>query len=349
MSQLPAVKPLYSSLGHSGLKVPRLWLGTMMFGEHTSAKDAAAMVDVTRAAGLNALDTADVYSGGESERVVGRLIKADRERWVLATKLANPVGTDPNARGLSRRWLVQEVDASLTRLGTDWIDLYYMHRDDETTPMEETLSTMALLIERGKILYYGVSNFRAWRVAQMVEMARRMGVPPPVACQPPYSLVTRGIETELLPACAHLGVGVVSYSPLARGVLSGKYVPNKAGEAAASSAPKGSRAARADKRLLQTEWRPESLKLAQEFKAHAATRGVSPSQLAIAWALHNRLIHGVIGGPRTLAQWKDYVAALAVRITPEDEAWVNARVPAGHASTFGYTDPIYPVLGRVVA
>ncbi len=319
----------------------------MMFGEHTSAKDAAAMVDLTRAAGLNAIDTADVYAGGESERVVGKLIKADRQRWVLATKVANPVGTAPNDRGLSRRWLVQAAQASLKRLGTDWIDLYYMHRDDETTPMEETLAAMALLIERGQILYYGVSNFRAWRVAQMVETARRMGVPPPVACQPPYSLVTRGIETELLPACAHLGLGVVSYSPLARGVLSGKYAPNKPGAATPAKAPAGSRAARADKRLLQTEWRPESLQLAQEFKAHAAARGVSPTQLAIAWALHNRLIHGVIGGPRTLAQWQDYVAALAVRITPEDEAWVDARVPAGHASTFGYTDPIYPVVGRV--
>jgi aryl-alcohol dehydrogenase-like predicted oxidoreductase len=203
-----------------------------------------------------------------------------------------------------------------------------------------------------------------------------MGVPAPIACQPPYSLVTRGIETEVLPACAHYGLGVVSYSPLARGVLSGKYAASARGPTspaspasptrgagagpaasalgagravAAAEPPPGSRAARADKRLLQTEWRPESLNLAQEFKQHAAARGVSPSQLAIAWALHNRLIHGVIGGPRTLAQWQDYVAALAVRITPEDEAWVQARVPAGHASTFGYTDPIYPVTGRVVA
>jgi aryl-alcohol dehydrogenase-like predicted oxidoreductase len=296
------------------------------------------MLDLARATGLNALDTADVYCGGESERMLGRLIKADRERWVLATKVANPADADPNHRGLSRRWLVQQVESSLRRLGTDWIDLYYMHRDDETTPMEETLATMALLIERGKILYYGVSNFRAWRVVQMVETARRMGVPPPVACQPPYSLVTRGIETELLPACAAHGLGVVAYSPLARGVLTGKY---------ATDAPAGSRAARADKRLMQTEWRPESLQLAQEFKAHASTRGIPASQLAIAWVLSNRLVHGVIGGPRTLAQWQDYVAALAVRTTPEDEAWVNARVPAGHASSFGYTDPIYPVVGRV--
>jgi len=176
-------------------------------------------------------------------------------------------------------------------------------------------------------------------VAQFVETARRLGVPAPVACQPPYSLVTRGIETELLPACDHYGLGVVSYSPLARGVLSGKYAPG-------GEAPADSRAARSDKRLMQTEWRPESLGLSQEFKAHAAARGVSPTQLAIAWVLNNRLVSGVIGGPRTRAQWQDYLDALDVRVTADDEAWVDARVKPGHASTPGYTDPIYQVTGR---
>ena len=218
--------PTYRNLGHSGLKASPLWLGTMMFGDQTAQADAAAIVDATRDAGLNAIDTADVYAKGESERIVGRLIQRDRERWVLASKVANPGSEEPNDRGLSRRWMLQAVEASLRRLGTDWIDLYYMHRDDETTPIEETLSTMARLIDSGKIRYYGVSNFRAWRVARMVETARRMGVPPPIACQPPYSLVTRGIETEVIPACAHYGLGVVVYSPLARGVLSAKYRPD---------------------------------------------------------------------------------------------------------------------------
>ena len=210
-------------------------------------------------AGVNAIDTADVYAGGESERIVGRLIAADRERWVLASKVANPCGEWPNDRGLSRHWVLRAVDRSLQRLDTDWIDLYYMHRDDESTPMEETLSTMARLIEVGKIRYYGVSNFRAWRVARMVETARRMGVPAPIACQPPYSAMTRGIETELLPCCAHYGVGVVSYSPLARGVLTGKYQPG-------ATPPEDSRAARKDRRLMQTEWRPESVEAAQRFR-----------------------------------------------------------------------------------
>jgi aryl-alcohol dehydrogenase-like predicted oxidoreductase len=167
-------------------------------------------------------------------------------------------------------------------------------------------------------------------------------VPPPIVCQPVYSAATRGIETELLPCCAHYGVGVVSYSPLARGVLTGKYQEGQAPEA-------GSRASRNDRRLMQTEWRPESLALAQRFKAHAEQRGVRASQLATAWVLNNRLITGVIGGPRTLAQWQDYLGALSVVVTAEDEALVDSLVAPGHASTHGYTDPLYPVTGRVTA
>lgn len=330
----------YAPLGHSGLKVPPLWLGTMMFGDQTPIDEASRMLDAAREAGVMALDTADSYAGGESERIVGQLIAADRVRWVVATKVANPMGSDANDRGLSRRWLWQEVDHSLKRLNTDWIDLYYMHRDDESVPIEEVLGTFARLIEQGKIRYYGVSNFRAWRVARMVETARRMGVPAPIACQPPYNAATRLIETELLPCCDHYGLGVVAYSPLARGVLTGKYKP---GEAPAE----GSRAARADRRLMQTEFRPESLELAQAFEQHARARGMSPTQLAIAWVLNNRLVNGVFAGPKTLAQWQDYLAALSCTLTDEDEAFINAQVPAGYASTHGYNDPIYPIVGRV--
>lgn len=331
---------MYRNLGHSGLKVSPLWLGTMMFGDQTPPAEAANIVAATREAGLNALDTADIYAKGESERILGRLIKEDRSRWVLATKVANAMSEEPNDRGTTRRWMLSAVEASLRRLDTDWIDLYYLHRDDETTPMEETVYTMGQLIQQGKVLHWGLSNFRAWRLARMVELARQMGVPQPIALQPPYSAVTRGIEVELLPACAHYGLGAVTYSPLARGVLTGKY---KAGAAP----PQDSRAARADRRLMQTEWRPESIALAEAFAEHAKSRGISPTHLAVAWVLRNRLVQGVIGGPRTLAQWQDYLAAMSVQASAEDEAWVDARVPPGHASTFGYTDPIYPVTGRV--
>ena len=331
--------PVYQTLGNSGLRVPRLWLGAMMFGDQTEESVAREMIAVTRDAGLNAIDTSDNYAGGASEKMVGKLIAQDRSRWVVATKVANPIGTEPNDRGLSRRWVMQEVDNSLNRLGIDCIDVYYMHRDDETVPIEEVLSTLARLIEMGKIRYYGISNFRGWRVARMVETARRMGVPQPIVCQPPYSAVTRLIETELIPSCNHYGVGVVAYSPLARGVLTGKYQPDAAPDA-------NSRAGRGDRRMHQTEFRPESFNVANALKAHAQSRGLSPTQFAIAWALNNKCMSGVIGGPRTLDQWKDYVAALSVEITAEDEALVDQLVPPGYASTHGFVDPQYPIQGR---
>ena len=330
---------LYENLGSSGLVASRLWLGTMMFGNPTAEDEARRMVEAASEAGVNAIDTADSYADGESERLVGRCIAKDRQRWIVATKVANPMGLAPNERGLSRRWVMQEIDNSLRRLGTDWIDLYYMHREDEQTPLEETLSTFARLIEAGKIRYYGLSNFRAWRVARVVETAARMGIDPPVACQPLYNAATRLVETELLPCCKHYGVGVVAYSPLARGVLTGKY------DRDSPPAPE-SRAGRGDKRLLQTEYRSDSIDIAKKLKAYTESRGLTPTQFAIAWALNNRLVHSVIGGPRTLEQWQDYLLALRVQFTSEDEAFVDGLVPAGYASTYGYNDPQYPLKGR---
>ena len=330
----------HHALGASGLKVSALWLGTMMFGDRTDEAEAARIVGSAREAGVNAIDTANMYAGGESERITGRLIKTDRERWVLASKVANATGPGPNERGLSRRHIMQAVDASLQRLDTDWIDVLYMHREDETTPMEESVAAMATLIERGKIHHYGVSNFRAWRIAHMVEFCRAQGLPQPIVCQPPYNAMSRAIETELLPCCAHFGVAVVAYSPLARGVLSGKYLPGQ-------SPPEDSRAARNDRRIMQTEFRPESLLLAQRLADRARERGITPSQFALAWVLNNRHVNGVIGGPRTLAQWDEYLGAVEVDFDPEDEALVDSLVAAGHASTPGYTDPMYPVTGRL--
>jgi aryl-alcohol dehydrogenase (NADP+) len=327
-------------LGASGLKVAPLWLGTMMFGDRTDEAEAARIVDASREAGVNGIDTADVYANGESERITGRLIAADRERWILATKLANPTSSAPNDRGLSRRHILRAFDASLQRLRTDWVDVLYLHREDEATPMEETLGAIADLVRSGRLHHFGVSNFRAWRVARMVETCRAMGIAPPIVCQPPYNAMSRAIETELLPCCAHYGVGVVAYSPLARGVLSGKYTPDAA-------PPADSRAARNDKRILQTEFRPESLHHAATLAEHARRRGRTPTQFALGWVWHNQRVHGLIGGPRTLAQWRDYLDAVGTPFDAEDEALVDSLVPAGHASTPGYTDPIYPVQGRV--
>ena len=330
----------YHPLGASGLKVSKLWLGTMMFGDQTDAIQAASIVDASRDAGINAIDTANAYAGGESERITGRLIAADREHWVLATKLANPMGPGPNERGLSRKHMMSAVDASLKRLGTDYVDVLYLHREDATTPLEETLAAVARLIERGKVHHFGLSNFRAWRVARVAEMCRAMGIPQPIVCQPPYNAMSRQIETELLPCCAHYGLGAVVYSPLARGVLSGKYKPGIA-------PPEGSRAARNDTRIMQTEFRPESLALAEKMAEHARAHGLTPTQLALGWVWNNTLVNGVIGGPKTLAQWQDYLDALHTPFSAADEAFVSGLVTTGHASTPGYNDPQYPLTGRV--
>jgi aryl-alcohol dehydrogenase (NADP+) len=329
-----------SSLGASGLKVTPLWLGTMMFGDRTDESEAARIVASAREAGVNAIDTANVYANGESERITGRLIKADRAHWVLASKVANPTGPGPNDRGLSRRHVLQAVDASLARLDTDWLDVLYLHREDATTPLEETLQAVAHLVERGKVHHFGVSNFRAWRVARVVELCRAMGIAPPIVCQPPYNAMSRPIETELLPCCAHYGIGVVAYSPLARGVLSGKYQPG-------AQPPEGSRAARNDMRIMQTEFRTESVELARRIAERARARGRTPTAYALGWVWNNRLVHGVIAGPRTLEQWQDYVEAVGQPFEAEDEAFVSALVAAGHASTPHYTDPQYPVEGRL--
>jgi aryl-alcohol dehydrogenase-like predicted oxidoreductase len=329
----------YTPLGASGLKVSPLWLGTMMFGDRTDAVEAERIVDAARGAGVNAIDTADVYAKGESERITGRLIAADRERWILATKLANPTGPDPNDRGLSRRHVLRALDASLQRLGTDWVDVLYLHRDDESTPLEETLMAVGDLIRSGKVHHFGVSNFRAWRVARLVETCRALGIAQPIVCQPPYHAMSRAVETELLPCCAHYGVAVVAYSPLARGVLTGKYPPDQA-------PPAGSRAARNDTRIMQTEFRQESRVHAATLAEHARLRGLTPTQFALGWVWNNRLVHGLIGGPRTLAQWNDYLGALGTPLGREDEALVDSLVAPGHASTPGYTDPVYPVRGR---
>jgi aryl-alcohol dehydrogenase (NADP+) len=330
---------IYRSLGKSGLQVSALCLGTMMFGERTDAAEAGRIVDSAREAGVNFIDTADVYAKGESERITGRLIEADRDRWVLATKVANPMGDDPNRRGTSRKWILQAIDESLERLGTDYVDVYYLHRDIESTPLEETVRAMDDLVRAGKIRHFGVSNFRGWRIAEVVHACHEANVAPPVVCQPYYNAMNRQPENEVLPACAHHGIGVVPYSPLARGVLTGKY---KAGEAP----PEGSRAGRKDKRILETELRGESLAIAQRLGDHAAKKGTTAGHLAVQWVLNNAIITSVIAGPRTLEQWKDYVAALGSKFDAEDEALIDSLVRPGHPSTPGYNDPAYPLTGR---
>jgi aryl-alcohol dehydrogenase-like predicted oxidoreductase len=329
----------YRQLGRSGLKVSPICLGTMMFGGPTDEATSKRIIAKAHEAGVNFIDTADAYSKGASEQVVGRAIGNNRHAWVLATKLANPMGDDPNRVGLSRRWVLQAADESLKRLGTDHIDIYYLHKEDHSTPLEETVRAMGDLIRAGKVRYFGVSNYRAWRVAEICNICDRLGIDRPAVSQPYYNAMNRMPEVEHFPACSYYGLGIVPYSPLARGVLTGKYTPDAAPD-------KETRAGRNDTRMMQTEWRPESLQLAQEIKVHAEKKGITGGQFAVAWVLNSAFVSSIVAGPRTEEQWDGYTGALDYRFTAEDEALIDRLVVPGHPSTPGYNDPAYPIEGR---
>ena len=329
----------YRKLGRSGLDVSTICLGTMNFGGATDEATSARIIGSAREAGINFIDSADVYGDGRSEEIVGRAIKSSRNAWVVATKVGNAMSNIRNHRGLSRVWMTQACEASLRRLGVEAIDVYYLHREDHGTALEETVLAIADLVRAGKIRHFGVSNFRAWRVAEICNICDRLGIGRPVVSQPYYNAMNRMPEVEHLPACGNYGIGVVPYSPLARGVLSGKYEPG-------APPPEGTRAGRADTRIMQTEWRPESLVLAQEIRKHAEARGMTTGQFALLWVLNNRFVTSAIAGPRTEEQWADYVGALAHSFTAEDEALVDRLVVTGHPSTPGYNDPAYPIEGR---
>ncbi len=331
----------YRLLGASNLKVSALCLGTMMFGDQTDKAEAGAIVADAQAHGVNFIDTADVYTTGVSETMVGELIRPTRHDWVLATKVGNKMSERVNQTHYSRTWMMRALEDSLRRLQTDYVDIYYLHRDYNGMNLEEPLRAIEAMLRAGKIRYWGVSNFRGWRTAEVMRIASELGMPGPVVSQPYYNLLNRMPEVEVLPACAHYGIGVVPYSPIARGVLSGKYAPG-------AKPAEGSRAGRADKRIMETEFREESLLIAQRLKSHAEARGISLAQFATAWVLANRIISSVIAGPRTLKQWQDYTPALDYVFAAEDEALVDTLVRPGHPSTPGYTDPAYPLNGRLV-
>ena len=330
----------YRTLGKSNLQVSALCLGTMMFGDQTGQDEAAAIVADACAHGVNYIDTADVYTKGASETMLGSLLKGQRHEWVLATKLGNKMSDRVNESHYSRSWMLRELDNSLQRLQTDHVDILYMHRDVIGMDLEEPLRAIDAMLRAGKIRYWGVSNFRGWRIAEIMRIAGQLGMPGPTVCQPYYNLLNRMPEVEILPACNHYGIGVTSYSPVARGVLTGKYAPGQA-------PAEGTRAARGDKRMSETEFREESLVIAQTLKAHAEAKGITLAQFATAWVLAHRAVSSVIAGPRTLQQWQDYLPALDYTVAPDDEALVDSLVRPGHPSTPGFTDPAYPLNSRV--
>jgi aryl-alcohol dehydrogenase-like predicted oxidoreductase len=332
----------YRKLGSAAVKVSPICLGTMNFGDRTDFATAEQIVKSAFDAGINFIDTADAYAKGESERITGKLIASNREHWVLATKVANPTGSGPNDKGLSRKHIMQAIDDSLTRLDTDYVDIYYLHFDDAESNLAEALETMADLVASGAVHYVGLSNYRGWRIAAAMELCRQEGFPLPAVCQPYYNAMNRMPEVEILPACAHYGLGVVPYSPLARGILTGKYQPG-------SPPPAESRAAVKDKRMMETEFREESMVMAQTIVKHAKARGMTGGQFAINWVLNNRIVTSALAGPRTLAHWNEYLGALSHPFAAEDEALIDSLVRPGHPSTPGYSDPRYPFYGRLPA
>jgi aryl-alcohol dehydrogenase-like predicted oxidoreductase len=331
----------YNYLGKSGVRISELCLGGMMFGGATDEATSGRIIDSARDAGINFIDTADMYNGGESERVIGRAVARDRDHWVLATKVGNPMGPGPNEKGMSRKWIVQAVDASLKRLSTDHIDLLYIHKADFAAPLSEMVLAFADLIHAGKITYFGVSNFKAWRMAETVALSAQAGIQGPVATQPLYNLVNREAEVEHLSAANHFGLGAVTYSPLARGILTGKYKPD-------ATPDTQSRAGRGDVRMMEAEWRPESLLVAEKLAKYAAEKGARSAHIAQQWVMRNSLVTSTIVGPRTFEQWQDYLDALEYAYDKKDEDFIDLLVSPGKTSTLAPSDPHHPIEGRLV-
>jgi aryl-alcohol dehydrogenase-like predicted oxidoreductase len=310
----------YRKLGSSGLKVSEVGLGGNNFGwwadEGTSAEVIAAAID----AGINFIDTADVYDRGRSEEFIGRsLQQGKRAKMVIATKFGIPMGDGPNDRGASRQYIMRAVESSLKRLQTDYIDLYYIHTPDTSTPIEETLSALDSLVSSGKVRYTGCSNFAAWQVSEALWTSRTEGLAPFTVVQQGYNLLSRQIEKELVPCCQAHGLGIIPYSPLANGLLTGKYrqgeEPPKDGRLALPSAtfPGMGRI------LAGADW--DKLNRLERF---AIEHGHDMGQLAIAWLLARPWWCSVIAGARKVEQVTANVAAADWKLTPDEVSAVDA-------------------------
>jgi len=329
----------YRNLGACGVKVSPLCLGTMMFGGPTDESESIQIMHRALDDGINFFDTADMYSAGKSEEVVGKAIAGRRDEVVLATKGGQPMGTGPNDHGASRYHLMNALDASLKRLAVDHVDIYYVHVPDYDTPIEETLRALDDMVRSGRVRHIACSNFRAWKLSEALWASDILNLSSFVCVQPLYNIVNRDVEVELFPLCEAHGIGVVSYSPLARGILTGKYCPGE-------PFPEGSRASRNDKRMQQAELREESFAAAQEITGHCQRKGVAPSQFALSWCLANPILTSIIIGPRTMEQYTDNVASLDVKISDDDEAFIDTIVPPGCHTGKGFQDTAYPITGR---
>ncbi|RIK43810.1 MAG: aldo/keto reductase [Chloroflexi bacterium] len=313
----------YVNLGNTGLKVSRLCLGMMTYGTPQwrdwvlDEEQSRPFIRRALEAGINFFDTADVYSQGVSEEVTGRALRdfAKRDEVVIATKVYNPMGNKPNQRGLSRKHIMDGIDASLRRLGTDYVDLYQIHRWDKETPIEETLEALHDVVKAGKARYIGASSMYAWQFAKALYTSSLNGWVRFVTMQNHYNLVYREEEREMIPLCLDQGIGVIPWSPLARGFLAGNRTPDKGGETPRS---------KSDDFAHRMYYQENDFATLERVQKVAADHGKSPAQVALAWMLHKPGVTAPIIGASKMYQLEEAVAALEIRLTDDEMAFLEA-------------------------
>jgi aryl-alcohol dehydrogenase-like predicted oxidoreductase len=326
----------YRSLGRTGVQVSPLCLGAMNFGGRSVEAESAAMIDCALAAGLNFIDTANVYGHdpangsagrGRSEEILGRALARDgrRQNVVLATKAHFAMGDEPNAQGNSRRHLIAQCEASLKRLQTDWIDLYQLHHPSNEVPIDETLRALDDLIRAGKVRYIGTSVFGAWQIMESLWVSKEYGLNRFTSEQPPYNLLDRRVERELIPMAQTYGIAVLPYSPLAAGFLTGKYRADQ-------PVPQGSRFDAFWKGSEKDHFTDAAFHILEVITQIGAEKGCTASQIALAWCARQPGITSAIIGPRTVEQLEDNLGALAITLSDEDRQRIDEAAPPGRAS-----------------
>jgi aryl-alcohol dehydrogenase-like predicted oxidoreductase len=315
----------YRPLGRTGVKVSSVCLGAMMFGGRTNPEDGYAIIDRAIDQGINFIDTANVYNLGRSEEVVGEALKRNgqRDRMIIATKVHGVMDAeDPNAQRNTRRHIIQQCDASLRRLQTDWIDLYQLHAPDSDIPIDESLRALDDLVHAGKVRYIGTSNYAAWQMVESFSVSKELGLNRFICIQPPYNLLDRRIERELVPMCRTYGIAIIPWSPIAGGTLTGKY---RRGE----PMPADGRFTLTTVPRLKQLVNDHMHDVVEGLEPIAAAKGCTLSQLAVAWTLAQPGVTSPIIGPRTMEQFEDNLGALNVELTPADLRQIDEVAPPG--------------------
>ena len=326
----------YRRLGRSGLKISKLALGTMNFGNPTDKAESFRIINTALDTGINLLDCADVYADGESESIIGEALAENGKRKdvIVTSKAFLPTGNGPNDAGNSKHHILAACENSLKRLKTDWIDIYFLHRTDFSVPQEESLAALDLLVKQGKVRHIGCSTHPPWRTVEAWWIADKHHYPKFVCEQPPYNLLDRRVENEIVPMCKAYDMGIISWSPLAQGVLAGRYKD-------AADIPQGSRGA--FKSIYAERITSQGIEVAQQLAQRAAKKGCTLPQLAVAWVLHQPGVTAAIIGPRTLAHLNDLLSAADLELDAADLDYCDRLVTPGtfvsdHFNTAGWRD-----------